>query len=150
MQKNENVVESKCNVCDAFIMKDKIGNGDKCSNCGWIQDSMSLDFPDRVIGPNFVSLNKAKILYQKDLPLKPDFQDFIGMCVFYGEVEFTYRNATYGVDGGKEIDSVDMFNYNTNELQTFKSIEDFEENASIDGKLLKDIWGEVENADWLQ
>ena len=34
--------------------------------------------------------------------------------------------------------------------QMFKNIEEFAEKAKVDGKLVKDIWNEVENANWLK
>ena len=32
----------------------------------------------------------------------------------------------------------------------FKNIDEFTKKAKIDGRLLKEIWHEVENANWLQ
>jgi len=51
-------VQKKCNVCNNLVMVDQYGNGEKCKICGWIQESISEEFPDRVVGPNFVPLNK--------------------------------------------------------------------------------------------
>ena len=34
--------------------------------------------------------------------------------------------------------------------EIYKDIEEFEQKAHINGKLVKDIWDEVENANWLQ
>ena len=43
-----------------------------------------------------------------------------------------------------------MFIVNASQITIYESAEDFEENAKIDGKFLKDIWYEVENTNWLQ
>ena len=43
-----------------------------------------------------------------------------------------------------------MQNFNGGHLQTFKAKEDFINNAKIDGKLLKDIWDDTTDKNWLQ
>ena len=52
----------------------------------------SIDFPDEVEYPNFMSLNKAKILNSQGKKLIPSFDDFIGALKCYGELEFYYCN----------------------------------------------------------
>lgn len=39
---------------------------------------------------------------------------------------------------------------NTDVYAMFNNIGEFAEKAKIDGKLVKDIWNKVENANWLQ
>lgn len=41
-----------------------------------------------------------------------------------------------------------MININIHDM--FKNIEEFVEKTKTNGKLVKDIWNEVENANWLQ
>lgn len=150
MYKNdEKIIQAKCPVCETLVMVNKIGNGDECPHCGWVQNIGNLEFPDRVECPNLISLNKAKKLYQKGKPFTPDFEDFIDGYIFYGEMEFTYNDITYGVMGVENI-GVEFWGMNTDKYETFKDIEEFKLKAQIDGKLLKDIWHEVKNANWLQ
>ena len=92
-----NSIQSKCAVCGHMVMIDEIRNGDKCSNCGWVQNIDGLEFPDRVERPNLVSLNKARELYKEGKPFMPDLDDFIDGYNFYGEMEFTYQGKTYMV-----------------------------------------------------
>ena len=119
MQKQN--IQAKCPVCGNLILVDKVGNGSKCLNCSWIKSSLNEEFPDRVICPNLISLNKAKALYIEKKP-------FI-------------RGKNY---------IVDLFLVNTEKCNTFKSVNEFKEKAQIDNKLLKDIWNDTTNRDWLQ
>lgn len=150
MYKNdEKNIQTKCPVCETLVMVNKIGNGDECPHCGWIQNIMNLEFPDRVVCPNLISLNKARKLYKEGRPLTPDFDDFIDGYNFYGEMEFTYNDITYGVMGVENV-GVEFWGANTNKYEIFKDIEEFKLKSRIDGKFLKDIWHEVKNANWLQ
>ncbi len=142
-------IQSNCPVCGNTIYLDNVGNGDKCTNCGWDHSGMHEEFPDRVMCPNLISLNKARILYKEGKPFTPDFDDFIDGYNFYGEMEFTYNGVTYGLVRS-ENKGVEFWGMNTDKYETFKDIEEFEQKAQIDGKLVKDIWNEVENANWLQ
>ena len=142
-------IKSKCPVCGNIIFIDSAGNWNKCSNCGWDHSKIHEDFPDRVMCPNLISLNKARELYKEGKPFTPDFQDFIDGYNFYGEMEFTYKGATYGLMGNAD-ESVEFWGMNTDIYEVYKDIEEFEQKAQINGKLVKDIWSEVENANWLQ
>ena len=148
-QKNRYKIEMKCDVCGKIISVDEIGNGSGCKNCGWVQDSLSEEFPDRVMCPNLIPLSKAKKLYIEEKPFLPDLDDFISGLDFYGEMQFTYQGIDYGVTRGKN-DTVDLWIVNAEVLGTFKDSEKFKENAKIDGKLIKDIWQEVKDVNWLQ
>jgi len=69
--------------------------------------------------------------------------------MFYGEVEFTYKGIVYALCGianeGIEYASC------PEDVKYFETIEEFETNATtFDGKLVKNVWDEVENANWLQ
>ena len=148
-KQHEYNIKSKCPVCGHVIFMDSVGNGDKCKNCGWDHSKLHDEFPDRVMCPNLISLNKARKLYKEGKPFIPDFEDFIDGYNFYGEMEFTYKGITYGLMG-IENEGVEFCGMNTDVYEMFKDIEEFEQRAQIDGKLVKDIWNEVENANWLQ
>ena len=79
----------------------------------------------------------------------PDFDDFIGGYNFYTEMEFTYKGIMYGLMGVENI-GVEFFEIDTGKGDTFKDIDEFVQKAQINGKLVKDIWTEVENVNWLQ
>ena len=64
-------------------------------------------------------------------------------------MEFTYKGITYGLMG-IENEGVEFWGINTDIYQMFKNIEEFAEKAKVDGKSIKDIWCDVENANWLQ
>lgn len=140
MYKNEEKnIQAKCPVCGHLVMVNKICNGDECPHCGWIQNIMNLEFSDRVVCPNLISLNKARKLYKEGRLLTPDFDDFIDGYNFYGEMEFTYNDITYGVMGVGNV-GVEFWGANTNKYEIFKDIEEFKLKARIDGEFLKDIW----------
>lgn len=142
-------IDSKCQVCGSNVKVDQTGNGDICQTCGWIQSSIHEEFPDRVICPNLLPLNKAKSLYKEGKPFIPDFDDFICGYNFYGEMEFTYNGKRYGLMGIESV-GVELFEIDTDNCQTFKNIDEFKSNAKVGDKLIKDIWNEVTNAFWLQ
>lgn len=138
-----------CDVCGTEVYVDSIGNGDECPNCSWVNCAYYEEFPDRVMNPNLISLNKAKKLYADGKPFLPDLDDFIGGLDFYGEMEFTYQGINYGVTRVQN-DAVDLWIFNGGTVELFKDSEEFRDKAQINGKLLKDIWQEIENANWLQ
>lgn len=148
-KQHEYNIESKCPVCRHVIFVDSVGNGDTCINCGWDHSKIHDGFPDRVMCPNLISLNKARKLYKEGKPFIPNFEDFIDGYNFYGEMKFTYNGITYGLMG-IENEGVEFWGINTDIYQMFKNIEEFAEKAKVDGKPIKDIWNEVENANWLQ
>ena len=140
--------KTKCPVCKTNTLKDKYGRGE-CENCGWNFDNLCKKRKNSVIYPNLISLNKAKKLYQEGNPFAPDFNDFIEGYNFYGEMEFTYKGITYGLMGIAN-EGVEFWGMNTDTYEMFKNIDEFTEKAKIDGRLVKEIWHEVENANWLQ
>lgn len=143
--------KTKCPVCEAKCLKDQYGNGE-CQNCGWRLDKFANKFKNRVIYPNLISLNKAKKLYSEGRPFEPNLDDFVEVLFFYSEVQFKYKNMYYEVILASENDEeiIKMNDFNGKNLQTFKTKEDYINNAKIDGKLLKDIWEETTERDWLQ
>ena len=142
-------IKTKCPVCGNIIYMDSVGNGERCVNCGWNHSKIHEEFPDRIICPNLISLNKARKLYKEGKSFIPDFDDFIGGFNFYGEMEFIYHGTTYAVMGN-ENEGVEFWGINTDIYETFKDIDEFPEKAKINGKPIKDIWCDVENANWLQ
>ena len=63
--------------------------------------------------------------------------------------------TVYGIDLiGYEITDqkagVEFYKNEVDEIQKFASTQDFKNNASINGKLLKDIWQDVKNARYMQ
>ena len=59
------------------------------------------------------------------------------------------KGIRYGLMG-IENEGVEFWGRNTDIYEMFKDIEEFAEKAKIDGKIVKDIQYEVENANWLQ
>ena len=141
------IFKKKCAVCGHVYMADVYDQGE-CLDCGWYNGSMYCEFPDRVMCPNLISLNKAKKLYREGKPFLPDFDDFIDGFNFYGEMEFAYKGTLYGLMDTDE--GVEFFKVNGEYFEIFKDIEEFQQKAQINGKHLKEIWNEVENVNWLQ
>ena len=54
----------------------------------------------------------------------------------------------YGVFHTK--DGIEFFENNNSNVQNFVSYDDFKNKAQINGKLLKEIWTEIKNADYMQ
>lgn len=142
---------AKCAVCGAPILVFAFNGWSAvpCEKCGWIQEKCYLENPDKIYAQNLVSLNRARKLYKANKPFTPDFGDFIEMLEHYGEVEFTYKGTRYGVVKQGEI-GIEMYVMHGKEWQDFETIKDFETKASINGALLKTIWSDVTDADWMQ
>ena len=141
----EKVAIKNCDVCGKIVSIDQFGFGD-CENCGWCQDKSRLKNPNTIMYPNLVSLNKAKRLYKNGEPLIPDFDDFIEAIFMYSEMMFQYNNIEYVVY--LQQNNI-VLNYQ-NKVEKFKNKEDFKNNAKINGVLLKEIWKDVKNANYLQ
>lgn len=139
------IYPTKCPVCGKVAMIDKYGNGE-CKNCLWNLDRACETNPDSVQYPNMLSLNKAKLLYKQGKPLKPSFEDFIKGLIMYSEMTFYYANREAAVYySGEKI----CFDYD-GRTQKFTNENDFYAHASIGDKLLKDIWNNIEKADYMQ
>ncbi len=139
----EKVNVKNCDVCNNIVHIDQFGQG-KCDICGWEQNPGVN--PNCVQYPNMVSLNKAKRLYNEGKQILPDFDDFIEALYMYSEVEFYYKNKYYGVllvDDGIEFTQGKSY-------EIFKTKEDFENKANIDGILLTKLWKDVKDADYMQ
>ena len=134
-----------CDVCGRPLATDAYGNGE-CLNCGWVQDEIHRENPDIVFYPDLVSLNKAKSLYKQGKPFKPDFEDFVEALFMYSEMTFKYKDVLYEVF--LRQDDAIVFCSATMQRE-FKSKREFIDEANIDNALLKDIWPDVIDADYM-
>jgi hypothetical protein len=96
-------------------------------------------------------------IYNKvDNKQKLTYGEFITFVSLYGEVEFVYKLHKFGVDkaGGSShgIMTYRLFDCTDNETKPtyFASITDFEQNVTIEGKNLEDIWHDVVCVNYLQ
>jgi len=147
----------KCNVCGNIVLEDQYGNGE-CDRCGWkfCKDEENFEKNLKISYPMLVPLSRAKEQYKQGKPFKATFEDFINGLRFYSEMELQYCNRNFGVfyygDKEKNYDDgiVEFFENKIDEsLQTYKCLNEFKDKANINGKLLKDIWDEVENAGFM-
>ena len=147
---NDKFTIETCQVCGKEIYIDNFGNG-KCKYCGWEQEPSGIQYPDRVIYPNMVSFDRAKELSKASLPLIPTFDDFIAGLKYYKEMEFEYDGTLFAVchHGDGTICLSEYFPLGIFETQTYCSYEDFREEANINGKTIKNIWGDVKNANYM-
>ncbi len=94
-----------------------------------------------MIDPNVTSFETAKRLYKSGLKIKPQFENFIQSIMSNLEPSFKYKRKKYG---STKFDGYEFFEWeNENSYQTYKTIEEFEQKANIDGKLLRDIWKDI-------
>ena len=137
---------AKCPVCGKVCRIDQYGNGE-CDNCLWQLGRYDEQVADSVQYPNMVSLNKARWLYKEGKPLKPDFDDFIAGLEMYSEMTFYYK----GVEAAVCFDSNGVIHLQYGKQNyVFSDTEEFRDKSCVDGKPLKEIWNEVENADYMQ
>lgn len=144
--------KTKCPVCGNKCLKDQYGNG-KCESCGWTLDSFAEKRKDNVIYPNLISLNKAKKLYSEGKPFEPDLNEFMEALHGYSEMQFKYNGVYYAVElvfYDKSEPKISLYNSQTKAITIFNDDEDFKNNAKVEGKLLKDIWNDTTERDWLQ
>ena len=138
---------TKCSICGSVALQDQYGNGE-CKNCGW-KFSKDEELFEQKIGisyPMLVTPTTAREQYKKGLPFKATFIEFVNGLFFYSEMLFTYNNITYEVflkqDYTIVFCSKDM-------QQEYKTRQEFENDANINGKLLKDIWRDVSFAGFM-
>lgn len=133
-------------MCGKVCRIDQYGNGE-CDNCLWQLGRYDEQVADSVQYPNLVSLNKARRLYKEGKPLKPDFDDFIAGLEMYSEMTFYYK----GIEAAVCFDSNGAIHLEYgNRDDVFSNTEEFHDKSRVDGKPLKEIWNEVENADYMQ
>ena len=147
----EKNIQAKCDVCENDILIDEYGNGDNCPICGWRQSEESFYHKDVAGIRNIPCLNNAVKQYKKGKSaILANFSDFVMAYKNYGEVEFTLNNTRYGVYFDDKYKKVAMENLRDNVIQYFESIEDFADNAKINGVNLKFLWQLVTDTDFLQ
>lgn len=142
---------AKCDVCKNYILIDGFGNGENCPICGWKQSEESFYHKDVAGIRNIPCLNNAIKQYKEGKSaILANFSDFVMAYKNYGEVEFTYNNTRYGVYFDDKHKKVAMESLKDNVTQYFESIEDFADNAMINGVNLKSLWQFVTDTDFLQ
>ena len=142
----EQNIAKKCDVCRSAVYVDQYGNG-KCTHSGWEQSEDGIHNCHLVRYPNRVSFSKAKQLYRDGKVIKPDFDDFIETLEVYRHNEFYHNNKKYGITWSRHIA---FYEWNVVEsTQEYSSLEEFRDNAHISGRLLKEIWNEVVDADYM-
>ena len=147
MNKKTEIKFEKCAVCGQAVAVQN-NRANECQHCGWYVAPQAEETPDEVAMPNFVSLNKARQLYQAGKPLIPDYDDFIKMLDFYGEVEFYYNLVRYGVATNPGDDGeyyIELFIVDGEVVCKYLTLEEFAAKANINGVLLKDLWPQVKN-----
>ncbi len=131
----------KCSICGKIALQDQYGNGE-CKNCGWKFSANEKAF-EKDLGisyPMLVSPTTAREQYKQGLPFKATFQEFVNGLYFYSEMLFTYKNVSYEVFFGAD----DQIVFCSSDMQQeYKSREEFETKANIDGILLKDLWQDI-------
>lgn len=143
-------MNTKCDVCGNNILVDKYGNGE-CNICGWKQSYESFNHPNVAGIKNIPSLNNAKHQFAvgKSATLA-NFDDFVQAFENYGELEFKYNNTRYAVLLDDSNNKILLLNTKTKQKQWYLNINDFSQNANIDRMLLKILWNQVSNTDFLQ
>lgn len=153
-KKTSKIQVEKCPICERMIFTisgnqvDKDGGwgeGSFCQ-CGWTKTCNGHLEPDKLDYPNHMSLNKAKQRYQAKLPLIPDYDDFIAMVDYWGEIQFFHLGIKYGVCLDKE--SVYIYVWGGDIVCEYATMEEFAAKANINGTLLKDIWSQIKDVDW--
>lgn len=141
-----------CPVCGKIALQDQYGNGE-CSHCGWkfSKDADSFEKNMGISYPMLVPTSRAKEQYRQGKPFKATFEDFVNGLKFYSEMTFVYDNKNYGTffyynDRTDRLDGkVEFFeDKKPQSLQTYNSVDEYINNAHINGRKLKDIWGEIE------
>lgn len=145
MEKKYNPMEynnvTKCEVCGNLTFADDYGNTDKCPNCGWMQDGGNelMEKWHGISYPMLVPLSRAREQYKKGQKFKATFEDFINGLNWYKEMLFWHNNKYYAVryrDTGTFVEHRGV-------EQKYNNVDDFANNAQINGRLIKDIWDEV-------
>lgn len=146
---HEKIIQINCAVCDAPVMVDQWKQG-SCQNCGWYQTEYQPEYPDRVIVPNMVTLNRARQLFKEGKPFKPTFEEFLMAWEDWGELEFHHRSRRYGLISARD-DTIHFYEWKVKgSVQIFETIQEFRDKAHIGGILLKDLWDDVEQASEMQ
>lgn len=136
-----------CEICGYPVLHNEYGFYQDCPKCGWRcgADNRVLERQWGISYPMLVSLSHAKKQYQKRIPFKADFDEFIRGLFFYSEMLFDYQGTTFEVFL-KGAEKSDIIVFCCMEFQQeYFSEKDFRQKANIDGTLLKDLWVKVQN-----
>lgn len=138
---------TKCSICGSVALQDQYGNGE-CKNCGWkfSKDERLFEQKIGISYPMLVSPTTAREQYKKGKPFKATFNEFVNGLFFYSEMLFEYNNTIYEVFLGK--DNTIIF-CSENMQQEYKTRQDFENNANINGTLLKELWDKIEKPSFM-
>ncbi len=138
---------TKCSICGSVALQDQCGNGE-CKKCGWkfSKGEQELEKNAGVSYPMLVTPTTAKEQYKKGLPFKATFKEFVNGLYFYSEMLFEYNKKIYEVFLKKDYTIVfcskDM-------QQEYKTRQDFEEKANINGILLSELWSEIDKPSFM-
>lgn len=136
-------IPKKCDLCDKEMLVTEFGNG-SCIHCGWSQSKWAVKNPDKQGEINLMSFNRAKELFDKGLPIKLTYEEFLNGLETILHMEFYYKGQLYGVLAGHGA-GYELFKHKIKEgYQSYETLEEFRDNANIDDNLLKDIWEEIE------
>jgi hypothetical protein len=140
-------ITKHCSVCNKAVMVDQYGNG-QCKNCGWFQSESAEHNVTKVVPDNLVSFARAKQLVKEGKPIKPTLAEFIEGYEQHGEMQFWHKGRHYGLIS--LTGEVQFYEWNVKgSVQSFATIEEFATKAHIGGRLLKDIWHEIEKVDYI-
>ncbi len=150
MKKNllEKNIQKKCAVCKKVYLTSEL-DLTPCPYCGWYNDSMCEENPDKVIYRNLISFNKAKQFYSDRKPLKPDLIDFLEAFEFYGETGFEYNNIDFALFRHREYGIEMSWSPEPNGTIYFKDKDDFIQNAKIGNEFIREIWDKVDDPRYL-
>lgn len=138
---------TKCSICGSVALQDQFGNGE-CKKCGWkfSKDEQESEKNAGVSYPMLVTPTTAREQYKKGLPFKATFKEFVNGLYFYSEMLFEYNKKIYEVFLKKDYTIVfcskDM-------QQEYKTRQDFEEKANINGILLSKLWSEIDKPSFM-
>ena len=148
-------IETKCSICGSKAFKDLYVNG-HCDNCGWIfeRDEVEFEKSRGISYPMLVTPTTAREQYRQGKPLKATFEEFLNGLFLYSEMLFEYNNKTYEVFLKAKKDSQSDDDYNIifccEEFhQEYKSREEFENKANINGILLKVMWDKIDKPSFM-
>ncbi len=147
IQKGVNImkIEKNCDVCGNPIKTTEYGGG-RCKKCGWIDDTHQLEYPNCKNANNLISLNRAKLLWNKGKKLLPSFDELIDMMERGFEFQFIFQKHKYFIllDHGRWL----LICEDTGAEQIFGSVYIFKDNATIDDIPLRTCWAEVSYVDY--
>ncbi len=118
----------------------------KCPHCGFeIEQDWDKSHPEDITYPSLVSVSRAREQFRAGKPFQASFEEFLKGLDFYAEMTFRHRGILYYV---MFYEGKICFGHDGND-QFYETLAEFTEKANIDGRLLKDIWDEVEKPGYM-